>query len=169
MSQNNEIQEIQIENPIENPIENSQFSQNQQNQQNQLNIECDIKLNNNKTIRGEHIFICKVCLKEFSYKKVFERHFSKHNPSNKTTFDCVLCKKIFFSEGFLRRHLKMHARKDRHVLVDKNITLPDIEKVNFPYSYLLSYYSYNKNKCLICNKSNINNTERLVSHLKHHI
>lgn len=165
MSHNNELNQIQIN----NTIEQSQTSQNNNIKQKELPLECDIKLNNNKTTRGEHIFICKVCSKEFNYKKVFERHYSKHNPSNKTTFDCVLCKKIFFSEGFLRRHLKMHARKDRHVLIDKDISLNDIDKVNYPYSYLLSYFSYNKNKCLICNKSNINNTERLNSHLKHHI
>jgi len=134
-------------------------------------FEYDIKLNNDKSIRGEHIFICKLCSKEFTYRKVFERHFLKHKTktNSEKLFQCKICSKTFFSQGFLSRHLKMHDRKDKHIRMKKELKPLETNKNNSPYSYLFTFYSYNKNKCLICNKSNINNTERLIKHLKRHI
>lgn len=114
-----------------------------------------------------NIHKCNICQKIFSYPSYLTEHMKTHNAESgdrKVMFECIECKKQFYSAKSYKKHRKFHTGKGLFQcdICDKLFSQKYSLKV-----HMSSHELSKSHKCDLCNKS-FNQRSNLVEHMRIH-
>ena len=140
-------------------------------------------------------FVCDICKKCLSRKKLLERHLKQHmlqqkqsnigksmtkmqkkdNLANVFLFVCEICNAIFESDGDKRRHMHDH-REDWEKKSDSEVDINNMKQMSKPLTCNLQLTSFGKIRnvtihiypCMLCEET-FTSAAMLKSHVKKHV
>ena len=86
-----------------------------------------MSVDNSHIQKGEAVYACSVCDKQFTYRSLWSRHEKEHHTSK--TFDCSVCGTKFTRQYYLVRHRRVClSRMNAQSNESHKICVPDLKK-----------------------------------------